>query len=255
MIKYIGLHLKSEMQYKMSFALSFTAQFLLFFTYYFVIMSLFNKFNGLKDYTLAELLFCFAVIQIGYSMAAFLLIGFDQFDNLIKSGGFDRLLIRPENIYTQIMGSNIPFARLGKVIQSIVILLIAIFMLEVDWTILKALTTILMILGSFSIFAGIIILGASLCFFTIEGLEVRNVFTDGGRETAQYPIDIYPRQFKLFFTFIIPYALVNYYPLLYIIGRSNNYLYSILPLVAIMFIILPIFIFNYCLRFYKSSGS
>lgn len=48
MLKYLSLHLKSQMQYKVSLILNIIVQFFMFFTYYFIIISLFNKFNGLK---------------------------------------------------------------------------------------------------------------------------------------------------------------------------------------------------------------
>lgn len=192
---------------------------------------------------------------MGYSFNKFLLRGFERFENLIKNETFNILLIRPENNYLQIMGSNIPFSNLGRVIQSFIVFIVSLFMMKTKWNILKVLTTIFMIMGSFAIFAGIIIMGAALCFFTIEGLEFRNVFTDGGRETAQYPINIYPKEFRLFFTFIIPYALVNYYPLLYVIGKTNNIFFVFLPLLAVLFIIPAILIFNFCVKKYKSSGS
>lgn len=116
---------------------------------------------------------------MGYSFNKFLLRGFERFENLIKNETFNILLIRPENNYLQIMGSNIPFSNLGRVIQSFIVFIVSLFMMKTKWNILKVLTTIFMIMGSFAIFAGIIIMGAALCFFTIEGLEFRNVLLIG----------------------------------------------------------------------------
>ena len=48
-------------------------------------------------------------------------------------------------------------------------------------------------------FTGIFILAATLCFWTIQGLEVANIFTDGGREMAQYPLIIYQKWVTVFF--------------------------------------------------------
>ena len=45
---------------------------------------------------------------------------------------------------------------------------------------------------------------AAYCFVTIKGLEVRNVFTDGGKHMAQYPIGIFRKGIVIIFTFIIP---------------------------------------------------
>ena len=44
---------------------------------------------------------------------------------------------------------------------------------------------------------------AAYCFVTIKGLEVRNVFTNGGKHMAQYPVGIFRKGIVIIFTFII----------------------------------------------------
>ncbi len=41
------------------------------------------------------------------------------------------------------------------------------------------------------IFAGLFVLQATMCFWTIESLEMMNILTYGGVEAAQYPLAIY----------------------------------------------------------------
>ena len=72
---------------------------------------------------------------------------------------------------------------------------------------------------------------------------------------AQYPIGIFKKGFIWFFTFIIPYGFINYYPLLYIIERTYNKLYMFLPIFSIFFIIPCYIVWNIGLRKYKSTGS
>lgn len=70
---------------------------------------------------------------------------------------------------------------------------------------------------------------ASLCFYTTEGLEFMNIFTDGGREFGRYPFRVYGEGVLKFFTYIIPLALFQYYPLLFLLGRSSNRLLMLCP--------------------------
>ena len=65
--KSLNLHLKSILEYKVSFITSFLSQILVFFSYYFVILALFSKFDNIKGFTLYEVLLCFGVIQFGYA--------------------------------------------------------------------------------------------------------------------------------------------------------------------------------------------
>ena len=112
-----------------------------------------------------------------------------------------------------------------------------------------------MLLSSILIFLGIFILAASYCFLTVKGLEIRNVFTDGGKHMAQYPIGIFKKGFVFFFTFIIPFGFVNYYPLLYLLGRTNNKLIIISPLITVIYLIPCILIFYKGIKRYSSVGS
>ncbi len=118
-------------------------------------------------------------------------------------------------------------------------------------------TLLLMIGGGVLIFIGIFMLTAALCFWTIQGLEVANIFTDGGREMAQYPLNIYQKWVTVFFTFIIPFGAVSYLPLLSILGKShgNVYLYMMMPLASVLFLLPCYLVWQIGVRHYRSTGS
>ena len=252
---YLKLHIKSIMEYKLSFILSLISQIFVFFTYYFLIIAMFQKFNNLQGYNIYEVLLTFSIIHFGFSMNETFARGIDQFDTLIIDGSFDRLLLRPRSILLQVVGYQIDYTKLARVIQSIIIMIISLIKLEIHWSILKVITLILMLLSSISIFFSIFLLAASYCFITVQGLEVRNVFTDGGKHTAQYPIGIFNKYFVKIFTYIIPYALVNYYPLMYFIGKVDKVYYAFLPIIVLVYLIPCFLIFNKGYKNYLSTGS
>ena len=64
--KAFKLHFKSMLEYRASFIISFLSQIIVFFSYYFIILSLFDKFDNIKGFTLYEVLLCFSIIQFGY---------------------------------------------------------------------------------------------------------------------------------------------------------------------------------------------
>lgn len=251
----LALHLKSELEYRMSFIISFLSQILIFFTYYFVIIALFSKFDNIKGFTLYEVLLCFSIIQFGFAFNEVFARGIDKFDKLIIEGGFDRLLLRPKNLILQVLCSDGDFVKVSRLIQAIIVLVIALINLKVEITFLKVICLILMLMASCVIFFGIFLLVASYCFMTVQGLEVRNVFTDGGKHMAQYPIGVFKKGFVFFFTFIIPYAFVNYYPLLYFIGKNDNILYAFSPVVVFLYLIPCFIVFYMGVKKYEGSGS
>ena len=249
------LHLKSLVEYKASFVFGLISQVFVFFSYYFIILALFNKFDNIKGFTLYEVLLTFSIIQFGYSINEIFARGIDQFDDLIIEGSFDQLLVRPQPIIIQVLCSKIAWIRISRTIQSIVVLIISLTNLNIIWNIEKIITLILMLVSSIIIFFALFLLMASYCFVTIKGLEVRNLFTDGGKHMAQYPIGIFKKGFIFIFTYIIPYAFVNYYPLLYFLGKSNNKLYMLSPLIVILYLIIPFYTFKKGIKKYTSTGS
>ena len=71
-----------------------------------------------------------------------------------------------------------------------------------------------MLVGGVGLFSGLFMIYAALSFFTLEGLEFMNLFTDGAREYGKYPFGVYGKRMLQITTFVIPCALVQYYPLL-----------------------------------------
>lgn len=254
-VKYFCMHLKSQLQYKTSFFFMIIGQFLLSFSAFLSIYFLMNRFHSVHGFTFSEVLLCFSVIMMSFSIAECFFRGFDEFPQMLGNGQFDRILVRPRNVILQILGTKIDFSKIGRFVQSLVIFIYAIPHSNVDWSGDKILTLCFMITTGVMVFSGLFMINASLSFFTTDGLEVMNIFTDGGREFGQYPFSIYGEKVLKFFTYIIPLALVQYYPFLYIIGKTSNPLYMAIPLFSILFLIPCYFIWKIGMRHYKSTGS
>ncbi|QAY68349.1 hypothetical protein ET464_04390 [Paenibacillus protaetiae] len=245
------------MQYRTSFLLLSFGQFFVPFTVFAGLYMLFDRFGELKGWSFYEVALCFGVIHMAFSISECFARGFDSFSSLVSAGEFDRLLVRPRSTVVQVLGSKFEFTRAGRLAQSAAVLIWALIALPVDWTIAKAVTLALMIISGIFIFAGIYILAATMCFWTIQTMELANIFTDGGREMSQYPLDIYKKAVTRFFTFIIPFGCVNYLPLQYITGRADGSAlgYMLLPAAGALFIVPCLFIWHFGVRHYRSTGS
>lgn len=256
-IRYMSIILKSELQYRTSFTLLSIGQFFVPFLVFISIFLLFQRFPSIGGWSLYEVALCYSVIHISFSISECFARGFDAFSSLIINGDFDRILVRPRNTILQVLGSKFEFTRVGRLIQSIIVLVFSLSNLDIVWNPYKVATFILMIISGIVIFTGIYMLGAALCFWTIEGLEVVNIFTDGGREMAQYPLSIYKEWIRKFFTFVIPFGTVNYLPLMFILDKveGNKLLYMFTPVYGIIFIIPCILVWNLGVKHYKSTGS
>lgn len=253
-MKYFSIHLKSTMQYKTSFFLATTGQFLVSFNVFLGALFMFQRFKEVQGFTFNEILLCSGIVLLQFSLAEMVARGFDNFSTIIGNGEFDRIMVRPRNEILQVLGSRVEFSRIGRVIQGVAMAAYGIVKCDVSWDPTKVLTVVFMIIGGTILFAGLFLIYASLCFFTLEGLEFMNIFTDGAREHGKYPIGIYGKRMLQICTFIIPYALVQYYPLLYLLGKGSMW-YMFLPLLASLFII-PCYLFwRVGVAHYKSTGS
>lgn len=255
--KYMTILLKSQMEYRTSFILLSIGQFFVPFLVFISIFLFFQRFPSIGGWSLYEVALCYSVTHIAFSISECFARGLDSFSSLIVNGDFDRILVRPRTTLLQVLGSKFEFTRIGRLSQSVLVLVFSLNNLNIDWSCYKVITLILMIISGIFIFSGIYMLGATLCFWTIEGLEVINIFTDGGREMCQYPLSIYKEWVRKFFTFVIPFGTVNYLPLMFILDKvkGNNVLYMLNPLFGILFIIPCILIWNFGVRHYKSTGS
>lgn len=253
--KFFSMHLKSRMAYRKSFFFSIIGQFLTSFTSFLVIWFLFERFNEVKGYTISECLLCSGVMAITFALAEMFFRGFDSFQGIISNMQFDRMLLRPRGLVFQMLCHTIEFGRIGRIVQAIMMLAYGIAVSPVVWTMDKVIVLILMIAGGTVLFASLFVLHAAVCFFTIEGIEFLNVFTYGAREYGAYPVDIYGNAVLKFCTYLIPYALVQYYPLTYLLGRTENIGCGLLPLAAVWFALPCLALWQYGVRKYKSTGS
>ncbi|MGF7032663.1 ABC-2 type transport system permease protein [Paenibacillus mucilaginosus] len=255
--RYMSLHFRSQLQYRASFWLLTLGQFFIPFSVFAGLYLMFERFGQLQGWSFFEAALCFAVIHLAFSLSECFARGFDSFSSLVGGGEFDRLLVRPRSTAVQVLGSRFEFNRIGRLVQSAIVLVWAVSSLPVAWTAAKAFTLVLMIVGGTLIFTGIYMLAATLCFWTIQGLEVANIFTDGGREMAQYPLNIYQKWVTVFFTFIIPFGCVSYLPLLFILDRVQgpSLLYMLMPLGGAVFVLPCLLVWLVGVRYYRSTGS
>ena len=254
-MKYVLMQLKSQLEYKTSFLLTALGQFIASFTSFISIYFLFEHFYQVDGFSLADVLLCYGVILLSFALAECFFRGFDTFDIVLSNGEFDRMLVRPRNILFQVVVSRIDFSRIGRFLQALLVLIYAVNHCGVVWSSDKVAVLLVMMIAGFVLFSSLFIVYASFCFFTIEGLEFINIFTDGGREFGQYPLSIYGKDILKFFTYCIPLACVQYYPLLYILDDSVPRFYGIVPAYACLFFI-PCYLFwRYGLSKYKSTGS
>ena len=253
--KYFTTQIKANMTYRASSIFASIGQLLGTITTLIGIYLLFGKFDHLGDYSFEHILLTYAIIIFVFSFDEMIFRGFDEFDRLISTGEMDRLLLRPRNIVLQVCGYKIEPMKLGRVLFGLGLIIFACFNLSIEWSMLKALIVLEMVVSGIITFFGVYLFTASITIFTINRAEFINIFTDGGRELCYYPLDIFKKFISKLFTFVIPFASFNYIPLRYLLGFSDGSAWNLVyPLISIVFCFIGYITFNICMKKYKSCG-
>ena len=223
--------------------------------------ALFARFGALAPWTFAEVAFFYGCVNIGFSFADVLARSFHSFGTrFVATGDFDRLLLRPRSTALQLAGHDIALFKLGRSLQGAIVLVVATLALELDWSLWRIALLIYTLLAMSAFFYGVSIFQALISFWTTETLELMNVLTYGGAETAQYPLEIYESSFRRFFTWVIPLGCVAYFPIVAILGvddplGSTRLAQCLAPLAGFAFLGLSLVLWQAGVRHYTSTGS
>jgi ABC-2 type transport system permease protein len=255
--RYIRLSIKSQLEYRVSFVMLAIGNFVTSGMEIVAIWALFARFRTLEGWTLAEVALFYGIVHVSFALAEAFGRGFDTFDRQVKSGSFDRLLLRPRNLALQVAGGEVQLLRIGRMVQGLAVLIWALLHQQQPIGLRQIVLVCLAIFGGAALFTGLFVLQATLSFWTTESLEVMNTVTYGGTETAQYPLTIYRPWFRRFFTFVVPLACVGYLPILGILRPAELSWWTpfLAPLAGFAFLFVALGIWRIGVYHYRSTGS
>jgi ABC-2 type transport system permease protein len=223
--------------------------------------ALFDRFGSVQGWTFGSVALFYGLVNIQFVIAEFLTRSFDTLGHeLLRTGVFDRLLLRPRSIALQLMGHDLRLTRLGRLVTGGILLAVATRLAPVEWSAAHLAMALWSIAGGAALFYGIVVLQGTISFWTVESLELANVFTYGGVEAAQFPLAIYERWFRNVLTFIVPLACVAYFPVLVILGRADPlgtpmWFGVVAPAAGFVFLWIAFVAWRFGLAHYASSGS
>lgn len=262
-MRLITMQLRVQMQYKVDLVLDILTYFLTTTLDFSTLLIYFVPFPTLLGWRLGEVALLGAVTAIGFGLAELFGGGIDNFDTIIRQGDFDRVLLRPVTALVQVSTTQFRLRRLGRITQGICAFALALFLLRplnVTWTPLKFLALLLGITSSGLIFVAVLLIGATICFWTVDATELTNILTYGGRELLSHPLTIYHQLLQRLFIFIVPLAFGTYIPVCYVLGRAlpfglPNWLVFTSPLVALVFALVALAFWRFGVHRYQSTGN
>lgn len=258
----ISIQVRSQMQYRVSFLMEVITSGLASFTAFLALALTLQKFENIGGWKLGEVAFLYGLVETAFGVAEILFSGFDpqSFGLQVSRGLFDQLLLRPAGLIVQVIGSQFVLRRIGRIVQGLAVFTLALSLVQIHWTLAKLFYLPLVLAGQVFFFGGLYLLGAALTFWTIESVEVVNIFTYGGTEMMAYPMHIYPAPMRRFFTFVIPAIFLNYYPTLYFLGKSDPFglppfTAYLAPAAGLAVLAAGLSFWNFGLKRYQSTGT
>lgn len=256
----IGINVRSQMQYRASFIMMTFGYFLVTAIEFLGIAILFSRFGTLQGWRIEEVAMFYGLINVGFALSEAFGRGFDKFDLQVIRGEFDRTLVRPRSTALQVLAHDFQLLRLGRLLQGVAILTWASVNIGVAWDPAKVLLLLVSILGNIGVFTGLLVLQATMCFWSTRSLEVMNSFTSGGVEAVQWPLPVFKRWFAAIFVIIIPLGCVNYFPALAVLEKTDPlgspaWFQWFCPLAGPLFFHICLRVWGFGVRHYHSTGS
>jgi len=258
----ISIQIRSQLQYRGSFLLEIIGTAFMLLMFFVAIVLVLQKFGHIAGWTLGDIAFLWGMTELAFATMDMIFSGFDpqNFGKRVRLGTFDQFLLRPVNITWQVLGSDFVIRRVGKLIEGLVIFGIALYLVDIQWTPGK-LIYLPIVWGSLvCFFGGLFVIGSTITFWTIESIEVVNIFTYGGQEMMSYPMSIYPNLLRRFFTYIIPAIFLMYYPALYFLDKTDPLnpppITSFLaPVAGGGTLVVALLFWRFGIKHYQSTGS
>jgi len=254
-LHYASKHIKVMLEYRVDFLIGMFSTIIQQGISIILLKIIFSNIQVLKGWTFYEILFIFEIAFLGRSIHHIF------FDNLwtlgwqyIRSGNFERLLLRPVNPLFQVISERFQQDGFGQFIIGIIILLYSTSHIGINWGITEIGMLILFIISSGMIFVAINLFFITFSFWMVDSLPiVVSVF--GLSEFARYPVTIYHKSITLVITWIIPYGFTAFYPANYFLdGHGVSILAIVTPLFAITSFVVAYKFWNFGVKHYESTG-
>jgi ABC-2 type transport system permease protein len=261
-VRLIAVQIRSQFSYRTSFWLDLFAAGLGTVANFGTLALIMQRFGQVGGWSLGEVAFLYGMVETAFGVMDLLFSGFDPstFGQRVRRGTFDRLLLRPVGITVQVLGSEFYLRRLGRIAQGAAVLGLALHLAHVRWTPFKLFYLPVVLASQVLFFGALFVIGATITFWTVQSIEAINIFTYGGTEMMAYPMHIYRRWMRRFFTFVVPAIWVNYYPALYFLDKPDPlhlppFIPFLPPLAGVAMMAAALAFWHFGLRHYQSTGT
>ena len=251
---------RSELQYRTSFALLAATQLVTAGGELVAIVALFSKTSEIGGWTRSQVIVLYGATTVAFAVADVLSAGVDLVADWVREGRFDRLLVRPAGALAQMAGHEFQLRRLGRLPLPVATLVIGLATAHVRLSVRNVALLAGAIVGSTVLFVALFVLTSCLAFWSPDSDEVANAFTYGGHTASHYPANLFGDWLRRWLFSLVPMGFVCYAPVMVVVGAPNalglaSWVPSVGPLVALPFALVAAAAWRTGVRHHTSTGS
>ena len=255
-----GARVRSDLQYRTSFALRVVGQVFVTALDFAAISLIFRQVPTVAGWRLEEVALLYGVNGTAFALADMAVGSIERVNVYIRTGTLDRVLVRPVPALVMLAGDDFAIRRIGKAIQAATVLVVAIIAVDHSWSGLDAVHLVMAVVSGTAIFCGIFVISAAAIFWLVEGREVVNTAIYGGHFLNQYPLPIYSPLLQRAVVYVLPLAFVAYLPVASILGKERAldlpaWTGWASPAVAVALAAVATVTWRFAVRHYRSTGS
>ncbi len=174
--------------------------------------------------------------------------------NYIRTGDFDRFLVRPIDPLFHLLADRFCHDGIGNCLVGAALVAESTAALGIAWTPLRLGYLVIAVLSGGAIFVALNLITATSAFWIVGSIPVTQIVFNT-HEFAKYPLTIYHRGIGILLTWILPYGFASFYPASYLLGREVGVLAWLGPVVAVALLLASYRVWLFGLRHYASTGS
>lgn len=219
-----------------------------------------SNFQPLAGWTFPQLAFIYGLGDLSHGLMVMFAIQTWNIEGYVTRGEFDRMLLRPMNVFFQFITNYINFIGLTDIFTGGIIFAIGCKLVHFQWTLVNAIEIIVVVISATIIRSSIYTVFCSIAFWTNRSRSLVSVIHDSLERTTLYPLSIYPQIIQTIFTFLIPIGFISFYPACEFLGQNPRTSLPLglaiwTPIVALIMFFLASVVFNWGLKNYSSAGS
>ncbi len=256
----IGASVRAQMQFRTSLFMQMVASCALTATNFIEVLVIFDHLPMLGNWSAVEVAFLYGASGIGFGLCDMAIGSIERTGELVRTGKFDSIMLRPVGTLVSIAGSDMALRRVGGIAQAALVFVVASARVGIEFNVRNVVLIVVMIFGGTAIFAAVFLATAAIQFWMVGANEIGNALTYGGNYLTSFPLPVFSGWLRRLLAYVVPLAFCAYLPALAILNKPDElgipaFLRYASPAVAAIVFLAAYGFWRLGVRHYRSTGS